>query len=1034
MINFAKANGLNNVAVIIGINEYSQSKRKFTTLNNAARDAVDLAFVLKKKYEYDTVHLLTDSKEVESSSGILVKEPTSEAISTFLTKELPAIVENDTNKKFITCLLFYFAGHGEVDRSDTAQKGYLIPQDAHDDGTNWLEMEAIFAALAQSGCQHILAILDSCYSGASVWAIQTLQTRQAKVIQPKFYKEHLAQYKDRNRKTQLVMYSANYNQEAFDGGGDSSKLGNSPFAGALINALKNNVTAFSSNARKGKSIITTSQLLVEIQEKLSKTQEPGLQAWKPELVGREFIFYNPRFDAEELENARPVNKQNNPYQGLQAFEQRHAVVFCGRDSLTKKLCDRLYQPVTIHLDALRSTILTSGESILAVEPIKKPVLPLTIVLGNSGSGKSSLVKAGVLPLLHQIQFAQSWNAAKTAEKRKEVFQNYFDNKKNILEILDIEAADANWLDEREFPAQVKHFLPSQSGAFKPRLNWQILDPMRPGDKPFMNLARAFLPIDRPDLLEDKNFQSLNQFFKDLLDQWRKQQSKNKGETTISEQIQYAQFWEKTYPEARLLIVRDYYDSEKDCFTLEAINDLNLPPSAKDFHTTVKNAIDQLTDRLESDSQQASPRALVEIINKWFASQTTNQPQILLVIDQLEELITLECPSKAKDRSTVNKTEKSVSDRFLNTIMSALRFHADRFRVIMTLRSDFEPRFFITPLKDWLPRSRFPVPPMSSDELRQAIELPAKAHALEFKPLGLVSQLIEELGQPGALPLLSFVLSELYLELAEKWKTDNKDRALVLNADNQRGGIAGFLSQRADTEYEKLRQDFGEEKGNHYQAMLRKVMLRMVALEEGGSAKRRVRESELIYPTEQDDQYREEVLKRLVDARLLVKGRDEGEPYYEPAHDYLLNSWTRLIEWISAERADLVLQRRLTPVAKEWIELKAKSKSQPSGVQAKGEQVIKSLDRVFSSGERLVTQVTLAQLARLQRRSQNQQEQLLLKPRSFLWNADPYLEVLDKKLKSDDNWFNQFEAEFVDQSVLQKTETFGGDGGLLAQCC
>ena len=91
-------------------------------------------------------------------------------------------------------------------------------------------MEKVYDYLTKSNCHHVLAILDSCYSGAFLWATEG---RKGTVVRSKFYKEHLQRFK--NQKTQLLMYSAAYNQEASDGHrGASKESGNSPFAAALI--------------------------------------------------------------------------------------------------------------------------------------------------------------------------------------------------------------------------------------------------------------------------------------------------------------------------------------------------------------------------------------------------------------------------------------------------------------------------------------------------------------------------------------------------------------------------------------------------------------------------------------------------------------------------------------------------------------------------------------------------------------------------------------------------------------------------------
>jgi len=224
--------------------------------------------------------------------------------------------------------------------------------------------------------------------------------------------------------------------------------------------------------------------------------------------------------------------------------------------------------------------------------------------------------------------------------------------------------------------------------------------------------------------------------------------------------------------------------------------------------------------------------------------------------------------------------------------------------------------------------------MRSDELRQAIEGPASEMALYFEPANLVDRLTDEVGQmPGALPLLSFTLSEFYVNLAEKWRNQaTSDRALTIDAEfDKEGGVAGSLTRRANEEYNKLVKNadtddkyqggFGKEEGKAYQVTMRRIMLRMLTLEGGETARRRVPDSELIYPTQEESDQVKQVVDRLVNARLLVRGQLEtGEPYVEPAHDFLIRGWGILQDWINEEKAKeaLELQQRLTAQANDWV--------------------------------------------------------------------------------------------------------------------
>ena len=386
------------------------------------------------------------------------------------------------------------------------------------------------------------------------------------------------------------------------------------------------------------------------------------------------------------------------------------------------------------------------------------------------------------------------------------------------------------------------------------------------------------------------------------------------------------------------------------------------------------------------------------------SQQHPNSKMLLVIDQFEELMTL-CKSDQE------------RENFLTLLAEAVAKYPKQLRLVLTLRSDFEPQFQDTPLKEYWNDSRFVVSPMTRADLHEAIEKPAEARVMYFQPHELVEQLIDEVADmPGALPLLSFALSELYLNYLKRQREAENggitiDRALTQEDYQDLGGVIQSLTQRADEEYEALVNE-----DSAYAQIIRHVMLRMVALGGGELARRRVPLSELEYPPE-NNHFVKEVIERFTKARLLVTGEDaEGNPYVEPAHDALVRGWQKLLMWKQEDEESLILQRRLTPAAEEWKSVK--SKEQPSGFQAKGELAIDRLDRGLYTVENLFNKIP-AQIARLWRRSQNQQKRSREKNAQFLWNANPYLDVLDQKLKSDDNWLNQVESEFVQQSVWQK---------------
>jgi hypothetical protein len=105
------------------------------------------------------------------------------------------------------------------------------------------------------------------------------------------------------------------------------------------------------------------------------------------------------------------------------------------------------------------------------------------------------------------------------------------------------------------------------------------------------------------------------------------------------------------------------------------------------------------------------------------------------------------------------SDKQQSDRaaepqpwlpFLEVLKKAIVGCSQQLHVVLTLRSDFEPRFLSSPLSAYWKDARFPIRAMNLDELQQAIEGPALKQALYFEPPELAGKLIDEVGQmPGS---------------------------------------------------------------------------------------------------------------------------------------------------------------------------------------------------------------------------------------------------------------------------------------------
>ena len=272
---------------------------------------------------------------------------------------------------------------------------------------------------------------------------------------------------------------------------------------------------------------------------------------------------------------------------------------------------------------------------------------------------------------------------------------------------------------------------------------------------------------------------------------------------------------------------------------------------------------------------------------------------LLVIDQFEEILTM-VPSP------------EVTADFLAGL-AALRRESPDLTVILTLRADFEPPLRDSPIGDDLARGRYPIPPMTRDEMREVIDGPAADRVLYFEPPSLPDQILDDLAaMPGALPLLSFTLSELYRRTIEE--EERTDRALHERHYRAVGGVVGSLQTRASELFSASSPD--------EQRTMRNLMLRMVSDAGGDVAKRRLAAPEQRWSDDAESERVQTVLARLVDARLLVTGVAEDpdggeEPYVEPAHDMLVMTWDRLRQWQRALEVPLKLRRAVWQAAVDW---------------------------------------------------------------------------------------------------------------------
>jgi tetratricopeptide (TPR) repeat protein len=266
----------------------------------------------------------------------------------------------------------------------------------------------------------------------------------------------------------------------------------------------------------------------------------------------------------------------------------------------------------------------------------------------------------------------------------------------------------------------------------------------------------------------------------------------------------------------------------------------------------------------------------------FASVT--EEHRLIIIDQFEELFTL-------------ASDDSARQAFISKMLDL----AQTRKVILTLRADFWGEIArYAALKDEMQAHQELVPPMTPDELRQAIERQAEKVGLRFEA-DLSEDILDDVqDEPGAMPLLQHALLLLWERRHGRWLRQDEYRAI--------GGIQKAIAKTADDLYESLSQA--------EQRRVRDIFMHLTRLDEDSDGetrdtRRRMALEELV-PAGQSPEATVTLVNRLADARLVVTGQT-----VEVAHEAIIRHWPRLRAWLDENRQELLLHARLADAACQW---------------------------------------------------------------------------------------------------------------------
>ncbi|MEU8176321.1 BTAD domain-containing putative transcriptional regulator [Microbispora hainanensis] len=263
-------------------------------------------------------------------------------------------------------------------------------------------------------------------------------------------------------------------------------------------------------------------------------------------------------------------------------------------------------------------------------------------------------------------------------------------------------------------------------------------------------------------------------------------------------------------------------------------------------------------------------------------------RLLLVVDQFEEIFTL-CADDGERR------------RFVEAVLGLALDAGRRVVLVLGVRADFLAHLTQHPaLVEALGgEAQLLVGPVSSPDLQEIVVRPAARAGLTVDPDLLATVLADAAEEPGGLPLVSHAL-------LETWRNATGAR-LTLAAYQAAGGVRGAIAQSAE-------RVFGEFAAAERQAA-RRIFLRLTALGDGTEDTRRpISRTELVGVADAGVTAR--VLDRLAAARLVVL----AEETVDVAHEALIRAWPRLHRWLTDDRENLLVHRRLTDAAQTWREL------------------------------------------------------------------------------------------------------------------
>jgi WD40 repeat protein len=314
------------------------------------------------------------------------------------------------------------------------------------------------------------------------------------------------------------------------------------------------------------------------------------------------------------------------------------------------------------------------------------------------------------------------------------------------------------------------------------------------------------------------------------------------------------------------------------------------------------------DREATALRTGTPDKLAAAIAARLDDASECPDRLLLYIDQWEELYAM---APGELASEVHRQHAIDVDRFIALLLAATDDPRARTSVVLTIRADFYGPLIRHPVVSTkLPTQQLNIGPLTTDDIRAAITVPARKVGLVFDPPALVEQIQDDVGtDEGRLPLLQYALKET-------WNNRNGTR-LTAEAYASSGRVSGAIQKSAERTFAALTAP--------EQEAARRLFLGLVTPGEGREDTR----ARIAMPT---DKALLAVLNKFASpgARLLVTGSEQVtpgagsgnasvRPTVEVAHEALIRSWGTLRGWLEVNRENLRARAAVLQRQRQWEE-------------------------------------------------------------------------------------------------------------------